>query len=342
VTTINIKYPATRLNGRIRDRPPPARCARRANAASDLSPSTRWIKAFCLVACPSDVRAPSLLLTALLLASGCCGGSLGRIEPRDPAEYAARARDLLKEAPPGFTAAIAPPFIVLGDGPPEVVRSDADDLVKWASKRLKAEYFARDPGDIVSIWLFEGEDSYQRNANILFGGTPPSPYGYYSPCDDALVIDISLGGGTLVHEMVHAFMAANFPACPAWLNEGMASLYEQTGERGGRIWGLVNWRLPGLKSAIAAGRAPSLAALMKTSTREFYSPDARGLHYAAARYLCFYLQEKGLLRAFYYRFNAEQGRDPEGDEVLREILGGRSMDAIQKDWEAFVAALPDP
>lgn len=284
----------------------------------------------------------SSLALALLLVSGCCGGSLGRTEPRDPAEYTARARELLDAAPPGFTAAIAPPFIVLGEGPPELVRADADDLVKWAAGRLKAEYFPRDPGDIVSIWLFEGEDSYRRDSNILFGGTPPSPYGYYSPCDDALVVNISLGGGTLVHEMVHAFMAANFPACPAWLNEGLASLYEQTGERGGRIWGLLNWRLPALKRAIAAGRAPSLEALVKTSTGEFYNMADRGLNYAAARYLCFYLQEKGLLRAFYHRFNAEQARDSEGGEVLREILGGRPMASIQKDWEKFISDLPDP
>lgn len=289
---------------------------------------------------PAFIRFAAAL--ALIFTSGCCGGSLGRTDPRDPAEYAARARDLLESAPPGFSVAVAPPFIVLGDGPPEVVRSDADDLVKWAARRLKSEYFARDPVDIVSIWLFEGEESYRRNGNILFGGTPPSPYGYYSPCDDALVIDISLGGGTLVHEMVHAFMGANFPACPAWLNEGLASLYEQTGERDGRIWGLINWRLPALKRAIAAGRAPQLEALTKTSTRAFYAEESRALSYAAARYLCFYLQEKGLLKAFYHRFNAEQGRDPGGGEVLREILGGRPMAAIQKDWEAFVAALPSP
>ena len=32
----------------------------------------------------------------------------------------------------------------------------------------------------------------------------------------------------LVHEMVHPFMDADFPACPAWFNEGLASLYEQS------------------------------------------------------------------------------------------------------------------
>ena len=34
-------------------------------------------------------------------------------------------------------------------------------------------------------------------------------------------MNISTGGGTLVHEIVHPFIEANFPACPPWLNEGL-------------------------------------------------------------------------------------------------------------------------
>jgi hypothetical protein len=279
------------------------------------------------------------LLLALLLLPGCCGASLGRTDPRSADEYTAHAKGLLDDAPPGFSAVIAPPFIVLGDGPRETLQSDADDLVKWAAKRLKTEYFPRDPASIVSVWLFEGEDSYLRNANILFGGKPPSPYGYYSPCDDALVVNIALGGGTLVHEMVHALMAANFPACPTWLNEGLASLYEQTGEQDGRIRGLLNWRLPSLKTAVVAGRSPKLSDLASTSRSEFYEKERQGIHYAAARYLCYYLQEKGLLQQFYRRFHAEHELDPTGLRALREVLG-EDIDTIQKDWEAFVAALP--
>ena len=31
--------------------------------------------------------------------------------------------------------------------------------------------------------------------------------------------------------MVHPFVEANFPDCPAWFNEGLGSLYEQCAER---------------------------------------------------------------------------------------------------------------
>ena len=50
-------------------------------------------------------------------------------------------------------------------------------------------------------------------------------------------MNISTGGGTLVHEIVHPFVAANFPNCPAWFNEGLGSLYEQSGEVNGAIHG---------------------------------------------------------------------------------------------------------
>ena len=66
-------------------------------------------------------------------------------------------------------------------------------------------------------------------------------------------MNIGTGGGTLVHEVVHPFIAASFPAAPAWFNEGLASLYEAVREKDGQFWGLPNWRLDGLKRAIRAG-----------------------------------------------------------------------------------------
>ena len=60
------------------------------------------------------------------------------------------------------------------------------------------------------------------------------------PVSGAQNFTVATGGGTLVHEIVHPFMRANFPECPAWFNEGMGSLYEQCSEVNGRIAGLTN------------------------------------------------------------------------------------------------------
>ena len=42
----------------------------------------------------------------------------------------------------------------------------------------------------------------------------------------------------------------NFPECPAWFNEGLASLYEQSSTKNGRIHGKINWRYKALEQAI--------------------------------------------------------------------------------------------
>src|SRR6185369_3440763 len=122
-------------------------------------------------------------------------------------------------------------------------------------------------------------------------------------------MNIATGTGTLVHEIVHPYVRANFPRCPAWFNEGLGSLYEQCGERDGHIVGYPNWRLPGLQRAIQASSVPSFAELTATTDAQFYGED-KGTNYAEARYLCYYLQEQGLLHKFYRAFAANQERDP--------------------------------
>jgi hypothetical protein len=151
-------------------------------------------------------------------------------------------------------------------------------------------------------------------------------------------MNIATGGGTLVHEIVHPFVAANFPACPSWFNEGLGSLYEQADERDGRIVGLTNWRLAGLQAAIRKGNVPSFERLTGTKTAEFYG-EGSGVHYAQARYLLYWLQEQGLLRTYYREFRKHSGRDPSGYATLRKVLGRDDMDVFQREWEAWVLTL---
>src|SRR5258706_12901051 len=114
-------------------------------------------------------------------------------------------------------------------------------------------------------------------------------------------MNIGTGSGTLVHEIVHPFMRANFPNCPAWFNEGLASLYEASVEKNGHIQGLINWRFKGLEKAIKEGRTISFQQLTSMSEAQFYGGASYSEHYAQARYLCYYLQEKGLLAKFYHQ-----------------------------------------
>ncbi len=255
--------------------------------------------------------------------------------------YKRHMMELKNKVPKGFTIVIEKPFVVIGDESPATVRLRAENTVKWAVKRLKRMYFKKDPNHIIDIWLFKDRVSYMKYTREIFGDRPDTPFGYSSSRHKALIMNIATGGGTLVHEIVHPFVAANFAGCPSWFNEGLGSLYEQSTGRGEKIIGLTNWRLAGLQEAIKKNHVPSFKTLTSTTEYGFYRQDP-GTNYAQARYLCYYLQEKGLLVEFYHKFFANCKKDPTGYETLKKVLGEKDMDAFKKKWERFVLKLRFP
>jgi hypothetical protein len=258
---------------------------------------------------------------------------------RSDTDVAKHVADLRKRLPSSeFSIVIQAPFVVIGDEPASIVKQHAEETIKWAVDRLKQDFFPKDPTSILDIWLFKDAASYERYTWLLFNENPSTPYGYYSSKHKALIMNIATGGGTLVHEIVHPFMEANFPACPAWLNEGLGSLYEQCGEDDGHIHGFVNWRLPGLQKAIKAKNVSSFKTLTAMDADAFYS-DNRGVNYSQSRYLCYYLQEKGLLVKFYQQFQANQKSDPSGFATLQKVLGEPDMERFRAKWEKYVLSL---
>jgi len=275
-----------------------------------------------------------VLLGASVLPNGYAAASASSFTPKD---FTNHVQQLSKKVPTGFALVVQPPFVVLGDESARDVQFLATHTVKWAVDRLKQDYFSRDPAEIIDIWLFKDTASYEKNTRKLFNETPTTPFGYFSAQHHALIMNIGTGGGTLVHEIVHPFMAANFPQCPTWLNEGLASLYEQCGDKGGHIYGYTNWRLSGLQTAIKSGKTFPFAKLFAMDGNEFYSD--RGLKYAQARYLCYYLQEQQLLVKFFKEFQAHTKDDPTGVKSLKKVLARDDLVKFQKEWEGFVLRL---
>ncbi|MGB0578854.1 MAG: hypothetical protein ACPGVU_04035 [Limisphaerales bacterium] len=257
------------------------------------------------------------------------------------ADYAQHVEKLKARTPVGFTIVVEKPFVVIGDESPASVRRWANGTIRWAVKQLKAGYFKKDPDAIIDIWLFKNRGSYLKHTWEIHRDRPGTPYGYYSPSHHALVMNIATGGGTLIHEIVHPFMESNFPACPDWFNEGLASLYEQSSEKNGKIIGLTNWRLAGLQRAIRSGGLPSFQQLCGTTSDQFRNQDP-GTHYSQARYLCYLLQESGLLRNYYAQFVANHKSDPGGYRTLMKVLKETDMGAFQKRWERWVLGLRFP
>ncbi len=256
-------------------------------------------------------------------------------------DYGQHVAVLQSRVPDGFTVVVQKPFVVIGDESADMVQRRAEKTVKWAVDMLKKDFFELDPKDIIDIWLFKDDSSYYQHSQTLFNTEPTTPYGFYLASEKALLMNIATGGGTLVHEIVHPFMKQNFPDCPSWFNEGLASLYEQCGERDGHITGYTNWRLAGLQTAIRNGQISSFETLTATGIDEFYTEDP-GTNYSQARYLCYYLQEKGLLVRFYQSIYKNRINDPTGYESLKNVLGVSDMDKFKKDWEKFVLGLTYP
>src|SRR5215204_2815526 len=142
---------------------------------------------------------------------------------------------------------------------------------------LYEDYFTRKPERPIRVYLFRDKSSYDSYCRATYEKPPSTPYGFYMSRERKMVMNISTGTGTLAHELVHPLLSEDFPGVPSWFNEGFASLFEQSGERKGKMVGFVNWRLPKLKQILKIGRGIPLTDLMKTTTEQFYGEDDRGV-----------------------------------------------------------------
>ncbi|CAN5847455.1 hypothetical protein BH11MYX2_BH11MYX2_41100 [soil metagenome] len=234
----------------------------------------------------------------------------------------------------GLHVMIEAPFVLVGDEAPKRFASRAN-FVSWVLRLIEHDYFAKRPDKVIEIWLFRNETTYRAGAKKYFDDEPDTPYGYYSSSDDALIMNIGPGAGTLSHELVHPYIDANFPNAPSWFNEGLASLYEQPREKDGHMWGTTNLRLPGLTSMIKAKSLPTLAAMLGTTSEEFYAADYDA--YAYARFLCQYLQDHGVLRDFYKKFSTNE-KDTTGQLALEAVVGMK-LDEFQPIFNKWALSL---
>ena len=247
--------------------------------------------------------------------------------------------EMKKELGSGFIVERAGAFVVGGNLSRRSFNRTKKHTIEDCAAALWNDFFTVKPDYPIKIYLFRGKDSYEKWVKRLAGFEPSSPFGFYLPSKKSMMMNIATGGGTLVHEMTHALTEVDFPGCPTWFFEGLGSLFEQCYvTRDGHIRGAVNWRLPVLRKG---GFVP-LQGLIEMTEAAFRGKE-EPLNYANARYLCLYLQQRGLLRKFYKTFRDahKAKKDKTGWTSFKQVVQEPPA-PFEKKWHAWVKTLKWP
>jgi hypothetical protein len=277
-----------------------------------------------------------LLASVLLLQSITIAGEAKPAWPDPDAKQVEKLKKELREQLPAeFSIHQVGPWIIATDVSTEQARIYTEGTIGQCAAAIQKQVFTSKPRtQPVKVYLFKDKTSYDKYNKQLFGSEPTTPFGYFSRDKNALVMNIGTGGGTLLHEMAHAMAEIDFPDIPAWLNEGIGSLFEASAMRpGGKVVGVTNWRLTGLQKDLTNNTETHFKDLLEMKDREFYG-DRSGSNYASARYLMQFLQEKGKIEAFYTRIRDK--KDASALDTLRGVFDNKlTVDEIEKacyDW----------
>jgi hypothetical protein len=198
--------------------------------------------------------------------------------------------------------------------------------------------FRTRPARAISVYLFPSAAPYEAYCKRATGQPCISPFGFYQPGSRDIVMNAGPGLGTLTHELVHPILEGDFPGAPTWIDEGIASLFEQPViAREGEIHGGKNWRWPHLVAALASPSERTKVRLEKLfgmSDEAFRGEDER-LNYAMARYVCQWLDAQGTLWPFYQAWRDSVKDDPTGDKAFARVVGKTPAEATD-DWVKWV------
>jgi len=253
-----------------------------------------------------------------------------------------RARVAKEElGPKTITTVVSDIFVVIG---PPGWQGGAFEQSVSLMRNSMAGYlnnrFGKKPSQAISVYLFPEGQTYETFCKKKYAAPCIAHYGFYQPGDRYMVMNIGLGLGTLTHEIVHPLVESDFPEAPTWLNEGIASVFEAPViTKPGEIHGVKNWRHPRLKKALtSAEREHARLDVMFAMRDDVFRGDGEDLHYAMARYVCQWLDERGKLWAFYQRWRDTVATDPSGEKAFKEVVGMTPGEA-NPAWTKWTLAL---
>ncbi len=159
---------------------------------------------------------------------------------------------------------------------------------------------------------------------------------YYMPLDQSIVVWMSSGGGTIVHEIGHALMDHDFSAAPFWLNEGIASLYEEADRYGNPI---DNYRIIYIQEMFKRTQNfMKISALMKVDSRYQQDQSSATMINAYARYFCKFIVDefgKETLIEIYKENRKHVKNDISSLDIILRFTDMTEIE-LQKRWQNYL------
>ena len=254
-----------------------------------------------------------------------------------PAAHVQHVMKTKAKIPDGYATRIAGPFFVIGDEAPARVEHYArDGRLDGRAPQARLPTCASRPTSSTSGCWGARQLRRQRRAPVR-----------QAPVDAVRLLPARAPGA--VHEHRHRRRHAGargrppvhrrqLPVtCPAWFNEGLASLYEAVREQHGQLWGLPNWRLAGLQArdprrAAADVRAPDRRQATTRSTPR--RPDTRRLATSAST-----CRRRGCFTASTTEFHAAHAERSHRLSHAGPRARRPDMARFEQRWQAWALAL---
>ena len=234
-----------------------------------------------------------------------------------------------------------------------------DNKVGHVARRLEqaykffVDYYSlRPPDKLLTVYILPHQTALRQTANLVHGIQLPDPNIGYSNLSDLSLLGLGDAEqlGTLYHELFHLIIRTDLGDIPAFLDEGLASLYSVSKWENETLVGDHRpWRLLELREAKSAGdkylKIPPFEKLINYSWNEFDGQETKNVcqvavNYALSNFLMIWLQEKKLLKemvtAFKNRpFIPEEGVETKSNLQIFEDVVADSIKSFTKKFDRW-------
>jgi hypothetical protein len=268
-----------------------------------------------------------------------------------PMEATSRLKSFLD---PKYHFSISNRFILVS----EKERNISDNQIQAIAESLErayrffVDYYAlRPPDKFITVYLVSSKEILQELAGSLHGIDIGESAIGYSMIGDLSLLGVASGDpeliGTLYHELWHLVVRADIGDIPAWLDEGIASLYSNSSWRKDSLYGNVNnWRTYDLQKKRLQEMGvsvPDIREVIEYNWEQFNGGPQTDLckaaiNYSLTNHLMLYFQQQGLLKkvvqAIRDRGNPDTSTVNKGSRLI-ELVTGRDLAGIETDFQSW-------